>query len=539
MKILKRKLFKRLEIWLLLCISATSMVQLLMFAYASQHLVSDVIEERTGKQALALAQSIASDSYLISAMEVGEFPYELAERYDKLQRDTDISFIVIGDVNQIRIYHPERDRIGLPMQGGDSINALQGQSYISKAVGSLGPSIRGKVPIINVSGKIVGLVSVGVLQESVAQATSQQKVLIFSTGFFLLLLAVLSALWIAMGVRKKLFGLQPDEIGRLYVEQEAILNTVRTGVVALDTDGSIRKINHRGREILCQSINQDVTSLQDILPQHASFLLSDTNHAITGFELFANDQWIVLSRFPLQVQGQTDGLLLSMRPADEIEYLSRQLAKVQAFAELLRVQTHDYSNKLNTLGALIQIGNYDKALDLIGNESRGFQDQIHALLQKIESPVLAALVFGKYLKARELTINLEINPDSELGNIEDKHKLERLVSILGNLIDNAIEAVQRSENPAGTVRVTLEEVGNSLLFDVEDSGSGVDQAHLDKIFRPTFSSKRGAQHGVGMYLVNTYLKACNGSLEYGESDLGGARFTIYIPKNSEVYTEDS
>ncbi len=531
------KLFKRLEIWLLICISTICLFQLIMFAYTSQHLVSTVIEQRTGRQALAIAQAVASEPSVVSAMEVGEFSPQLIERLDKLQTDADLSFIVIGDTNRIRIYHPDRTRIGLQMQGGDSLRALQGESYISKAVGSLGPSIRGKVPIYSANNEVIGLVSVGVLQESVELAAGREKILIFATGFFILLLAVFAAQWIAMRVRRKLFGLQPDEIGRLYAEQEAMLNTVRTGILALDIDGTVRKINQRGREILCSSPNQEFTHLKDLLPQHAEFLLTDTSRLIIGFELFANNQWIVLSRLPLQVQGQTDGILISMRPADEIEHLSQQLAKVQAFAELLRVQTHDYSNKLNTLGALIQMEKYDKALELIGNESRGFQDKIHALLQNIEPPVLAALVFGKYLKARELNINLDINPESELSNIDDKHKLERLVSMLGNLIDNAIEAVQRSENPEGTVRLSLEEVGSNLVFEVEDSGDGIKNDQIEKIFVPTFSSKSGAQHGVGMYLVKTYLNACNGNLEIADSDLGGARFTLYIPKASQALPE--
>jgi len=249
-----------------------------------------------------------------------------------------------------------------------------------------------------------------------------------------------------------------------------------------------------------------------------------------GFELFAADKRLILSRFSLQVQGQADGILLSMRPSDELEYLSQQLTKVQAFAELLRVQTHDYSNKLNLIGALVQMGKNEQAIEIIGQESQGSQAQIHNLLERIQDPVLAGLLVGKYHKARELNVALELNPDSLLGVIARKDMLERVVSILGNLIDNAIEAAIRSSNSrSAKVRVTVDETSQTLLFDVEDTGFGLGSDH-DVIFTPQYSSKSGAEHGIGLYLVKTNLDSCGGTLEIGESDLLGARLSVYIPK---------
>ncbi|MBB1166297.1 GHKL domain-containing protein, partial [Lactobacillus rhamnosus] len=156
-----------------------------------------------------------------------------------------------------------------------------------------------------------------------------------------------------------------------------------------------------------------------------------------------------------------------LRPADELEYMSQQLTKVQAFAELLRVQTHDYSNKLNLIGALIQMGETDKAIELIGQESQGSQAQIHHLLERIQDPVLAGLLVGKYHKARELNVILELNPDSLLSEITHKDMIERVVSILGNLIDNAIDAaIRAAELRKPHVRVTVDETSKTLLFDV-------------------------------------------------------------------------
>ncbi|CAM5225908.1 Sensor histidine kinase DpiB [Alishewanella longhuensis] len=322
------------------------------------------------------------------------------------------------------------------------------------------------------------------------------------------------------------------KIGRLFAEQEAIFNTVLSGVIAIDKDGTVRKFNQRAAEILAIPTTEKAAdlTLQKLLPEHSQYLLANQQVPIRGFELFAAGKRIVMSRQVLQVKGQSDGVLLSMRPVDEVEYLSQQLTKLQAFAELLRVQTHDYANKLNTLGALIQMQAYDKAIELIGQESQGFQAQIHQLLACINEPAIAGLLLGKHHKAREMNIHFEVSADSQLSSLVRKDILDPLVSILGNLIDNALEASRnavRYRQPM--VQVTIDDVGNNLIFDVEDSGLGL-PTDLETIFTPQYSSKQGAQHGVGMYLVKTHLDVCGGSLEVGISELGGARLSVYIPK---------
>ncbi len=524
------KLTGKLESWLVASIALLSLLELAILFMASQYTLASVIEEKTGQQALAIARSLASRPDITDAVENEYFTPELKKELSLLQHGYGASFVVVGNNDKQRLFHPIAEKVGRKMQGGDSDEALAGRYYVSRAEGSMGPSIRGKAPVLNEKGEVIGLISVGYLDESVSLAVDKRSISILAIAIGILILAVLAALWIGRRVRGKLFGLQPDEIGRLYAEQKAIFNTVRTGIIALRIDGTVQRMNQRARNLLCGLGSPEPKNLKDLFSEHADFLLSDPQNHIIGFELFANNQSLVLSRLPLQVEKQTAGLLISLRPADEVEQLSRQLARVEAFAELLRVQTHDYSNKLNTLAALLQMGNTTKALELISNESRGVQTQVQQLLERVHTPTLAALLFGKYHKARERNIAFKISPDTHLNSYEDRHFLECLVSIFGNLIDNAIEAVQRVDTfNEPQVFVSLEELGNNIVFDVEDSGCGIDSEDIERIFAPTFSSKSHARHGVGMYLVKTYLQACNGSIEIGESELGGARFSVYIP----------
>ncbi|QLE07788.1 sensor histidine kinase [Pseudoalteromonas shioyasakiensis] len=523
---------KRLETRLIIWVTGLCVLQAVLFGALVYQITAESLHNHMGDKALSLATSIASRDDVLNALQTKQGLNELNKQIEHIRELTAASFIVIGDRNTRRIVHPDSDKLGKPMVGGDSKAALRGERYVSIAKGSLGESIRGKVPVLSEQGEVIGLVSVGFLVQSIEPLIRARSAEIMLWGLLLVGLSILAAVYIGQRVRNAIFGLQPDEIARQFSEQDAILNTVRSGIIALDPEGNVRNLNQRACEILGKPISciHQPLKLEDLLPEHTEFLMHNQQRPIVGFELFAADKRIVLSRYALQVQGQADGILLSMRPADELEYLSQQLTKVQAFAELLRVQTHDYSNKLNLIGALIQMGQTEQAIELIGQESKGSQAQIHHLLERIQDPVLAGLLVGKYHKARELNVILELNPDSLLGAITRKDMLERVVSILGNLIDNAIEAaIRASDTRTPKVRVTVDETSKTLLFDVEDSGFGLGD-DKDVIFTPQYSSKSGAEHGIGLYLVKTNLDSCRGSLEIGESDLMGARLSVYIPK---------
>lgn len=523
---------KRLETRLIIWVTGLCVLQAVLFGGLVYQITAQSLHNHIGDKALAVASSIASSEDVLFALKNPSNLIAINQEIESLRQLTGADFIVIGDKNAHRIVHPDLNKLGERMVGGDSQAALNGERYISVAKGSLGESIRGKVPVYDERQNIIGLVSVGFLVQSIEPLVRDRIVEIIIWGLLFVALSIIAAIFIGQRVRNAIFGLQPDEIARLFSEQDAILNTMRSGVIALDPDGRVRKLTQRACEILDKPvafIEQDLM-LSDLLPEHGEFLLRNQRRKMVGFELFSAEKRLVLSRFSLQVQGQADGILLTLRPADELEYMSQQLTKVQAFAELLRVQTHDYSNKLNLIGALIQMGEHDKAIELIGQESQGSQAQIHYLLERIKDPVLAGLLVGKYHKARELNVVLELNPDSLLEAIERTEMLERIVSILGNLIDNAIDAAIRAvELRKPHVRVTVEETSQTLLFDVEDSGFGLGD-DFDVIFTPQYSSKSGAEHGIGLYLVKTNLDSCGGSLEIGESDLRGARLSVYIPK---------
>jgi len=224
------------------------------------------------------------------------------------------------------------------------------------------------------------------------------------------------------------------------------------------------------------------------------------------------------------------GVVSSFRDKDELNALAQKLSKVQEYSEMLRIQTHEYSNKLYTISGLIQIGAYQDAIDLIGSETSGYQKIINSLMNIVRDPIIAGTILGKYNKAKELKIELEIDLDSSMKDIPPIIKRESLVTVIGNILDNSFDSVFRSEAEKRNVKLSMTDLGNDLIFEVDDSGGGVKGDAVDRIFEKGYTTKNSEGHGMGLYLVKRTLDKIGGTVSVGSSELGGAAFTVIIPK---------
>lgn len=524
--------FLKLESWLLIAISSLCLLLSILFAGISYYLVSQTIEKQTGEKALSLAHFVSKHQAVIHSLESQNASEKFIADIESFRLASGADFIVIGDTKLKRYSHPDSNKIGKNMVGGDSQRALNGENYVSTAKGSLGISIRGKVPIYNLENHIIGLVSVGFLQTSLRELITDRRDIILITLICIFVLATLVAFYIAHRVKKQLHGLQPQDIARLYIEQKTIFNTVKIGLMILNPDGSIRKLNNKAKTLFELSTTKGLNNqnVSNLFPALSHQLSANKHKEIQAMEtIYKGKRWVISST-PFQFKDNTYGLLLTINLFDEVTHLSAQLAKVEKFSEMLRMQTHDYSNKLNTLAALLQLKSYDKALALISHESQDTQAQIQQLLNRISNPTLAGLILGKYHKANELKIQLDIEIESAISDIQSTDKLAAIISIFGNLVDNAMDAALKNQQfTTPQVLISLEQTGNSILFDVEDSGAGLSDSEYLNIFNPNYSSKNEPNHGFGMYLVKTHLDAYKGTLEFADSNLGGARFSVYIP----------
>jgi len=527
--LLPRTLHGRMLLLMFLLLGALVSITWLMVSM----LVSSILEEYIGRNALNVSKTVSLTTVVHEGLK-NKNSTQIQLYAESVRKATGARFVVVGDHEGRRYSHPVPERIGKLMVGGDNPRALErGEAYVSKAVGTLGPSMRGKVPIFANSGKVIGVVSVGYLQETVESVTEGylQRVLLWVFGLFLF--GGIGTWLIARNVKQSIFGLEPVEIARLFRERNAILDSIREGVVAINDKGQVTMLDHEAAKILKIPPESGIgTSIESILPQTRMLEVLKSGEEQFDQEMIIGGIEVIVNRVPIWQNGRVAGVVSSFRRKDEIDRMAQELTQIQEYSEVLRTQTHEYSNKLHTLAGLIQLGSHQEALDLIGRETSGYQELLGTLAETVPEPLLSAIILGKYNRAQELRIIFQLDPESRMIDIPKKINRGKIVTILGNLLENALEAAQENTSGKRTVLLSMTDFGNDLIFEVEDSGSGIEDESVDLSLQHGFTTKSGTGRGIGLSLVHENLKYLGGHLTVVRSSLGGMRFTIYIPKHS-------
>lgn len=498
--------------------------------FIGNQVVTGILNEYIGRTALNVSKTVSLTGVVQQGLKQLQ-SQEIQQYAERVRQATGASFVVVGDHEGKRYSHPVPERIGKYMVGGDNEQALvHGQSYISRAVGTLGPSLRGKVPIFSSAGEIIGVVSVGYLIETMRDVIQpyQQRLLLWIFGLFGV--GALGTWLIAREVKRSIFGLEPYEIAGLYRERTALLESIREGIIAINEKGEVTVMNQQAAQILGFTPEEALGKpIEMMLPETRMLEVLKTGKGEHDQEMLIQEEEVIVNRVPILEQEHVSGVVSSFRRAQDIDRLVQELTSIREYSQALRAQTHEYSNKLHTLAGLIQIGATKEALELIGRESSGYNALLRQLSDQIQDPFLSAIIVGKYHRAMELKTQLELDPESWMSNIGHSSRSEKIVTILGNLIENALEA-SASEEGQKKVSLSMTDVGNELIFEVEDSGSGISEEQQKTIFDEGFSTKTGTGRGIGLQLVQKNLIQLDGHLTIGESSLGGARFTAYIPK---------
>lgn len=527
----------RLQTRLMLTLVFIVLLQAIVSGSFTLHYIEVVLEERIGEQALQLSRVISS---------LPQIRQGLADRDAKtiqalaeaIRLETDARFIVIGDLEGIRFSHPIIERVGKKRVGGDNQRAIEnGESYVSKAVGSLGPSMRGKSPIFDFSGKIIGVTSVGYMLNKInARVDGYQNsvILIVLTSLFF---SMLVGIAISRHFKKVLFGLEPEEIARLFEERNTTLETVKEGIISIDLKGLITTFNRTAIETLGLTETESLTgqNIRKILPDSDMWSVLENGIPVHDREVWVNGKSLIVNRLPVVVNGKIIGVVSSFRLKGELELLTRQLSQIEQYAESLRAQSHEYANKLHTIGGLIQLDAKDQAMELIGQESKGIQDLVQLLVKVVPDPIVAGCILGKFNRARELGLELIVDKESQMADIPQKIPRDKLVSLIGNLLDNAFEATRinglKDDFVNRNVTLSMSDYGDDLIFEIDDNGNGISDKDKELIFDKGVSSKIEEGHGYGLFLVSCILKELHGNMTLQNLDVGGSRAIVYLPKN--------
>ncbi|MBB5233127.1 ATP-binding protein [Deinococcus budaensis] len=471
---------------------------LLLAGVQTAHLYGQA-RERLGERALTASRLVARLPAVVRGAEAGRQNPALNAEVETLRAAAEADFIVVGNRRGIRLAHPVASRLGQPMEGGDNGEPLAGREVVSVARGSLGRSVRGKVPVW-AGGQVVGVVSTGYLLPQVWHLVGQ-ALLSLAPWFLLALgLGTAGAVWAARQLRAQILNLEPEQITALVGQQRAVLAALREGVIAVDAGGLMTLASDRAAEALAAP--RLPTPLAAAWPELALHLAAGEAARQQNVELMLRGQPVLVNVEPLE----GGGFVASFRDRAEALALADELTHARGFVDVLRAQTHEYQNRLHVLSGLLQLGRPEEALRVLSAEiEQGAQ--FRGLLRGVQVPRLVALLAGKRERAQELGIAFEVAAESSLSPAWERHA-DTLVTAVGNLTENAFEALG---GRPGRVTVLIGEDPDGAQIEVEDSGPGVAPEVAARLFTRGASSK-GEGRGYGLAGVHARVLALGGEV---------------------------
>ena len=488
--------------------------------------LSDQLDDQAMRRALSIAQTtavqpqIAED--LVSTPATAGGPVQ--REAERIRKATKAEYIVVMDRRGVRWSHPTPSEIGR-IVSTDPGQALAGHEVMQIDNGTLGRTARGKVPLRDSDGRIVGAVSVGIAYDSVRARLLHAIPGLFAYAGGALAVGALAAWLISRRVHRQTRDLAFSDISALLSEREAMLHGIREGVVALDRGGRIRLLNDEAQRLLGLGDEAVGRSLDEALGEgRTTDVLAGR---VTGTDLLTvrGQRVLVANRMPTD----DGGAVATLRDRTELEQLGRELDSTRGLIDALRAQDHEHANRMHTLLGLLELEMYDDAMEFVGEVVGDHRATAEQVAEKIQDPLLAALLVGKATVAAERGVALRL---SDRTGLPDRLIDPRgLVTIVGNLVDNALDAV--AGTPHARVEVELRAEGRTATLRVRDTGPGIPEEHRESIFTEGWSTKKRPAHrerGIGLSLVRRLAERQGGRATVGEAAGGGAEFTVVLPE---------
>jgi len=503
---------------------AIILLSALMGAGAAVWQASQGLDWQYEQRSLAIAQTVASNSAVQDAL-LNRDPSGLIQKTaEQIRASTGATYVVVTDRDGIRYSHTNPAMIGKPVDENPA-TVLAGHTWVGVQRGTLGISARGKAPIFY-QGNVIGMVSVGFLETTVFNQLLTELPGFAVTLLLALGLGVAGSMLLASRLKRQTFGLEPYEIAGLLEEREASLQGIHEGAIATDRDGTITLANDEARRLLALPSDCVGRKVSQVLPQGRLLKFLSGGLKDEDEVLLAGDRVLVASRRAIRVRGREIGHVATLRDTTELTGLARGLG-VESLTDALRAQAHEFANRLHTIAGLVQMGRGDEAMKLIAQTSGVHQELTEALLERVGDPVLGALLLAKAAVASERGIELRVSDDTVMTR--SALDSEDLITLLGNLVDNALDAAASSSQDRW-VSVSVTEHAGELVMKVHDSGPGVLESLNGQIFQEGFSTKSGPgrkRRGFGLALVRQVARRNGG--EVAVVNAGGALFTVRLP----------
>ncbi|MDN4644112.1 sensor histidine kinase [Arthrobacter sp. PsM3] len=540
---------------LLFILSLTAVVGTATFVDARDHAYDEA-----GRRMAAVATAVADSPLVLDAAGAPD-PSALLQPYAmKVMADANADFITIMAPDRTRWTHPRNEELGKPYIG--SIDAaLDGKVFTEITAGTLGPSVRTIAPVKDADGTVRALVAAGVTVRTVDIAVSGRLPALLAIGLALLAGGSLASWLLGRYLRRVTRGWGPEQLAQLFAYYESVLHSVREGVILVDPKGKVVMYNDQAAELLgltplssdgagtpaggagasAGGGQQEALSLGSLpLAPSLRELFESGRTALDEIHL-TGPRVLVVNQGPAVGPGSGGGrtntavygTVATIRDRTEIESLGSELETMRTLSDALRAQTHEHANRLHTIVSLMELGRGTEALDFATQDLELSQRLTDDLVSSIDEPVLGALIMGKAAEAHERGVELTLNTpgDGHGPTAVTGLAVQDLVAILGNLLDNAIDAAAEAPAPK-LVELTVAASAGTLEITVEDSGPGIDPQAVEDIFRHGFSTKTPGPfgRGLGLALVRQAVQRLGGTMTI--TSPAGALFRVTLPTAS-------
>lgn len=497
--------------------------------------INQLSEDNLRDRAFAIARTFASSPVVIDELQGLASPEDIQRAAEAITHRNQLLFVTVTDMDTVRHTHPERERIGEHFAGRDIYPALFGLENTSINRGTLDPALRVFTPVFNNEGKQVGVVALGIALTSVQNVINENRWMIPWALLAGALVGWLGTLVLVKVHKRIMLGFEPFEISNLFEQRNAMLKQIKEGVIAVDERGSITVINDEARRLFRQGNLAANASAETISEQWMEHLhlkqVLESGVPRRDEEININGNLLLTNTVPVTVKGNVIGAIATFRDKTEISQLLQRLTGMSYYADALRAQSHEFMNKLHVILGMLHLKYYPQLEDYILKTANNYQAEIGSIIRKVKSPVIAGFLLGKINRARDLGIHLTITEESLLPETDNVDATNELITVLGNLIENAMDAMNGMEN--GEISVSFHHQDGRLHCIVGDDGPGITPENQTRIYEQGFSTK-GSGRGIGLFLTKQSLEKVGGSIDFESEPEVYTQFFVNIPYQAKA-----
>lgn len=491
--------------------------------------------DAASQRMLAVATTFANDPFVLESVQSPDPSARLQPYAAEVMDELGVDFVTIMDTDRTRYTHRNPSEIGGKYLGSVK-QALAGNPHVEVFTGTLGPSVRAIVPILTADDDVTALVSAGVTVDTVSIARNAQLPLVWLIAAGALTAGTAVSLLLSRHLRRATLGLGTEQLSRMFVFYDSVLHSVRDGLVLTNLRGDLVLYNDQAAALLNlppSAPGEPRPASAVGLPDSIRELLLSGRRAIDEIHV-TDDRVLVVNQEPAIPASGTKplGTVTTIRDHTELEALSDEVQTMRTLTEALRAQTHEHANRLHTIVSLIELDRRTEALEFATRDLQQSQQLTDEVVGAIDEPFITALLVGKAAQANERGLHLDI----EVAGTLETHGMDPrdLVTIIGNLLDNAFDAAASSEERSVSLSLyTGTGPGDAVVIEVSDTGAGLSDTELGTIFTFGSSSKGAAgTRGLGLALVRQAVQRLGGTIVVTND--GGACFTVRLPARSEA-----